>query len=101
MTDNGRVDKVLDLYTTYNPDVDLEAYKRDGYLDALGEMMEPVLMSLDDHSPEVIAYWAKRGMVKEFYGAWNPMNWAEYEAKTGMHWEAPADHYQNRFKLWN
>lgn len=102
MTDTGRIDRVRDLYTTFNPEVDLEAMKRDGYIQAVGEMMEPVLMSFDDHEPEVLAYWAKRGMVKEFHGESTPMSWSEYEAKTGYHWEEPDEGApQNRFKRWN
>ena len=102
MTDTGRIDRVRDLYTTFNPEVDLEAMKRDGYIQAVGEMMEPVLMSFDDHAPEVLAYWAKRGMVKEFHDESTPMSWSEYEAKTGYHWEEPDEGApQNRFKRWN
>lgn len=62
MTDGGRVDYVKDLYTTYCPEVDLQAMIDGGYIDALGDMMEPVLISLDDRSPEVI------GLLGE---AWN------------------------------
>ena len=75
MTDSGRIDKVGDLYTTYNPEVDLQAMKDGGYLDAVEEMMEPVLDKFDDRAPEVLAYWAKRGMVKEFHGDAEPMCW--------------------------
>ena len=42
MTDTKRIDRVRDLYTTFNPHVDLEALKTGGYLDALAEMMQPV-----------------------------------------------------------
>lgn len=102
MTDTMRIDKVKDLYTTYNPHVDLEALKQGGYMEALAEMMEPVLMNYDDHSPRVIAYWAKHGMVKEFHGEDVPMSWAEYERITGYRWEEPAcGAPQNRFKRWN
>ena len=102
MTDNKRIDRVRDLYTTFNPEVDLEALKEGGYLEALAEMMEPVLMDLDDHSPEVVAYWAKQGMVKEFHGATSPMSWTEYETCTGYHWERPdCPTPQNEFKRWN
>ena len=102
MTDAGRIDRIRDLYTTYNPSVDLEALKSGGYIDVVDKMMEPVTMSFDDHSPAVLAYWAKRGMVKEFHGEDTPMSWTEYEANTGYHWcdvsnEAP----QNKFKKWN
>ena len=89
MTDTGRIDRVKDLYTTFNPEVDLEALKKGGFLEALNEMMEPVLMDLDDHSPAVLAYWAKRGMVKEFHDRDKPMSWSEYEMKTGYHWREP------------
>ena len=102
MTDAGRIDKVRDLYTTYNPRVDLEALKEGGYLDALSVMMEPVLDNFDERSPEVIAYWAKMGMVKEFHGDDEPMSWSEYEKDTGYHWEDPdRQGLQNRFKKWN
>lgn len=102
MTDNKRIDRVKDLYTTFNPEVDLEALKNGGYLEALSEMMQPVLDSFDDHSPATVAYWAKRGMVKEFHGEDVPMSWTEYEAKTGYHWVHPDCPFpQNNFKRWN
>lgn len=102
MTDGGRIDRIRDLYTTFNDKVDLEALINDGYIDVVDKMMEPVTMSLDDHSPEVIAYWAKQGMVKEFHGDFSPMSWTEYEANTGYHWEDPLGlGKQNNFKKWN
>ena len=52
MTDAGRIDRVRDLYTTFNPKVDFQALKDCGYFSALEEMMEPVLINYDDHSPE-------------------------------------------------
>lgn len=64
MTDNKRIDRVRDLYTTFNPEVDLEALKEGGYLKALAKMMEPVLMDLDDHSPEVVAYGARQRRIR-------------------------------------
>lgn len=102
MTDSGRVDYIKDLYTTFNHKVDLEALINGGYIDAVGKMMEPVTISLDDHSPEVVAYWAKHGMVKEFHGQNTPFSWTEYAAKTGYRWEAnPIDAPQNNFRRWN
>lgn len=102
MTDTKRIDRVRDLYTTFNPHVDLEALKAGGYMEALAEMMQPVLDDFDDHSPKTIAYWAKRGMVKEFHGEDVPMSWTEYEANTGYRWEEPESGApQNRFKRWN
>lgn len=53
--------------------------------------MEPVLNKFDDHAPEVIAYWAKHGMVKEFHGESTPMDWELYEKKTGYRWVEPAE----------
>ena len=102
MADNGRLNTVRDIYTFFNNEVDLEAYKRDGFLEALQEMMEPILMTHDDHSAEVITYWAKRGMVKEFHGEDKPMDWDEYEKKTGCSWR-PTHEFgqQNFYKRWN
>ena len=101
MTDAGRIDRVKDLYTTFNPFVDLQAMKDGGYMEALAEMMEPVLMNFDDHSPEVVAYWAKRGMVKEFHGEDVPFSWSEYAMKTGYEWKPNPEGKQNNFIRWN
>lgn len=102
MTDAGRIDRVRDLYTTFNPRVDLDALKESGYFDALEVMMQPILDELDDRSPGTIAYWAKQGMVKEFHGDDSPMSWSEYKKDTGYHWEdTDKQAIQNRFKKWN
>ncbi len=102
MTDSGRIDRVRDLFTTFNPRVDVEALKEGGYFKALAVMMEPILNDFDDRSPKSIAYWAKLGMVKEFHGDDNPMSWSEYEKDTGYRWEDPHKQgIQNRFKKWN
>ena len=39
MTDNKRIDRVRDIYTTFNPEVDLEYIKEGGYMKALSKMM--------------------------------------------------------------
>lgn len=102
MNDSGRIDRIRDLYTTFNDKVDLEALKNSGYIDVVGKMMEPITMSLDDHSPAVLAYWAKLGMVKEFHGENSPMSWTEYELRTGYHWrDVNNEGPQNNFKRWN
>lgn len=102
MTDQGRIDRVRDLFTTFNPDVDLEQLCAGGYLDALAEMMEPVLGDFVEASPKRIAYWAKRGMVKEMHGEDVPMCWEGYAHKTGYRWNEPPGYFgQNRFKRWN
>ena len=104
MTDSGKIDKIKDLYVTYNPMVDLQALKDKGFLDAVEKMMEPILDKFDDFAPEVLAYWAKLGMVKEAHGRDDVMSWTEYAAKTGYLWESPnspMEGVQNRYKMWN
>ena len=103
MTDGGRIDYIRDLYTTFNPEVDLQALIDGGYIDVLDQMMEPVTMSYDEHAPEVIAYWAKKGMVKEIHGQNKVMSWTEYADKTGYVWQPifKGNGVQNNFKLWN
>lgn len=68
MTDVGKIDNIRELYTTFSPNVNLEALKNSEFFPALEKMMEPVLDVPEERSPEVMAYWAKRGMVKEFHG---------------------------------
>ena len=107
MTDGGRIDQVKDLYTTFNHDVDLEALKKGGYINLIGKMMEPVLGKPDKseipdpYGPEVMAWWAKRGIVKELHGTDKPMDWAAFEKKTGYHMEeGQFVIQQNKHKLW-
>lgn len=102
MTDGkGRIDRIRDLYTTFNDKVDLQALKDSGYIEVVGKMMEPVTMSFDERSPEVIAYFAKLGMVKEFHGDTDVMSWELYEKETGYHWDpSKYDAPQNLFKKW-
>ena len=103
MTDGirGRIDRVVDLYTTFNNEVDLEALKEGGFFEPLQDMMEPILMNLDDQSPEVIAYWAKHGMVKESHGKYKTMDWGKFEEKYGLHYEPSPMNIQNHNVLWN
>lgn len=104
MNDAGKIDKIRDLYVTYNEKVDLQALKDGGYLKAVEEMMEPVLDKFDDFAPEVLAYWAKRGMVKEAHGRDQKMDWETYAKKTGYYWVDPhsdMEGIQNQYKMWN
>ena len=102
MTDGGRVCNIRQLYTEFSPNVDFEALKNSDFFPALEKMMEPVLDVPDERSPEVMTYWAKRGMIKEFHGADVPMSWDEYEAKNGYRWHAEKFNLkQNEHKLWN
>ena len=102
MDDYGRICNLRDLYSTFSPNVDLEALKNSAFFPALQEMMEVVLDTPDERSPEVMAYWAKRGMVKEFHGMDNVTDWDDYEKKYGYRWN--AEKYglkQNEHILWN
>lgn len=104
MNDAGKIDKIRDLYVTYNDQVNLQALKDGGFLEAVEEMMEPVLDKFDDYAPEVLAYWAKRGMVKEAHGRDDVISWTEYGQKTGYYWEdphSPMEGIQNRYRMWN
>lgn len=101
MTDAGKIDTIRELYTTFSPNVDLEALKSSDFFPALEKMMEPVLDVPDERSPAVMAYWAKRGMVKEYHGEDEPVDWDAYAAKTGYRWHAEAHNTpQNATKLW-
>ena len=103
MTDGkGRIDRIRDLYTTFNDKVDLQALIDGGYIDVVGKMMEPITIDFDDYAPEVLAYWAKLGMVKEAHGQEDVMSWTEYAAKTGYSWDpSKFNAPQNNKKLWN
>ncbi len=101
MTDGGQICNIRSLYTEFSPNVDIEALKKTTFFEAVERMMEPVLDVPDERSPEVMAYWAKRGMVKEFHGYDNPMSWDEYEKKTGYRWDAEKFNLkQNENKIW-
>lgn len=101
MTDGGMICSIRDLYTKFCPQVDLEALKNSDFFPALERMMEPVLDVPDERSPEVMAYWAKRGIVKEFHGYDVPMDWDEYARKTGYRWQAEKYNIkQNEHKIW-
>lgn len=101
MNDNGTVNTIGDIYTNFNLKVDIEALKNSDFFPAMERMMEPALGVPDERSPEIMSYWAKRGMVKEFHGYDRPMDWTEYEEKTGYRWN--AENYnikQNEHKIW-
>ena len=101
MTDAGKIDTIRELYTVFSPNVNLEALKKSDFFPALEQMMEPVLDVPDERSPQVMAYWAKRGMVKEFHGYDEPTDWDDYEAKTGYRWKAEEHRViQNEHRIW-
>ena len=97
MDDFGRICTIGDLFTTFSPNVDLEALAKTDFFPALERMMEPVLNTNapgeelqmpDEHGEENIAYWASKGMIKEFQGQDKPIDWDEYAKKTGYRWNA-------------
>lgn len=101
MTDDGQINTIRDLYTVFSPHVDLEALKISGFFEALQQMMEPVLDLPDERSPQVMAYWAKRGMVKEFHGCNTPTDWDGYAQKTGYCWKRQEHRVaQNENERW-
>ena len=101
MTDAGKIDTIRELYTVFSPNVNLEALKKSDFFPALEQMMEPVLDVPDERSPQVMAYWAKRGMVKEFHGYDEPTDWDDYEAKNGYRWKAEEHRViQNEHRIW-
>lgn len=102
MTDMGRINNIRQLYTEFSPNVDYEALCAGAFFPALEEMMEPVLDRFDERDPEVIAYWAKRGMVKEFHGGDDPVDWDAYARKNGYRWEPQGfETKQNSHVFWN
>lgn len=102
MTDVGRINNIRQLYTEFSPNVDYEALCQGEFFPALEKMMEPVLDQFDERDPEVIAYWAKRGMVKEFHGSDKPVDWDEYERKNGYRWDPKGfETKQNSHVFWN
>ena len=85
-----------------NGHFDIEKFKKTGAGEAAARMMENTLVNVDEHSPESVSFWAKRGMVKEFHGEDVPMDWEAYLATHPM--EDPFDpgntFPQNLVKKW-
>ncbi len=88
------------IYAMGNQDINMEKFYLSGAGAAVAKMMENTVLNPDEHSPESVAYWAKCGMVKEFHGEDNPMDWAELEARTGFSYDVEKGYEQNRVKKW-
>lgn len=102
MTDIGRICNIRQLYTEFSPNVNYEALCNSEFFPALEKMMEPVLDKFDEKDPAVSAYWAKRGMVKEFHGSNNPVDWDAYERKNSYRWDPKGFiTKQNSHVFWN
>ena len=82
------------------PDMDMDRFYRTGAGAAVARMMENTVLHPDEHDPASVAFWAKRGMVKEFHGEDVPMDWAAYEAATGNHYDPARAYPQNLVKKW-
>lgn len=81
---------------------DIEKFKQTGAAAACAEMMENTIVNVDEHSPESVAFWAKKGLVKEFHGEDVPMDWENYIAAHPLENDFdPAETYpQNLVKKW-
>ena len=82
------------------PDMNMERFERSGAGAAVAKMMENTILNPDEHSPASVAYWAKRGMVKEFHGEDVPMDWDDYKARTGNPYDVGKAYPQNLVKKW-
>ncbi len=96
-------ESVLKLMGARNGHFDIEKFKATGAAAACAEMMENTIVNVDEHSPESIAFWAKRGMVKEIHGEDKPMDWAGYLATHEMEAEFDPNNTfpQNLVKKWS
>jgi pimeloyl-ACP methyl ester carboxylesterase len=81
-------------------DIDLEKFRSCGAGAAVAQMMENTVLRPDEHDPASVAYWAKKGMVKEFHGEDKPMDWAEYCSRTGFEYDVSKAYPQNLVKKW-
>ena len=82
------------------PDINMERFERSGAGAAVARMMENTVLHPDEHDPASVAFWAKRGMVKEFHGEDLPMDWAEYKTRTGNPYNVEKAYPQNLWKKW-
>ena len=53
MNDAGKIDKIRDLYVTYNEKVDLQALKDGGYLKAVEEMIRQMYAFFEHFSRDI------------------------------------------------
>lgn len=84
-----------------NPtEIDMEKFKKTGAAAAVAEMMENVVLHPDEHDPDSFAYWKEKGMIKEFHGEDDPMDWEAYEKETGNHYDVERAFPQNLVKKW-
>lgn len=81
-------------------DINMDKFYLSGAGAAVAKMMENTVLNTDEHSPESIAFWAKKGMVKEFHGESTPMDWEKFEAETGFKYNVENGYPQNSVKKW-
>ena len=99
--ENGAKSSVRDIYSTFNPTVDYQKFIESGHAEAIVRMMEPAIVEPDEHAPSSVAFWAKRGMVKEFHWESVPMDWEKYAARTGYTYNrAKYQLEQDEWKKW-
>lgn len=99
--DNGQDITVAEIVKAMgHGDVDMELFRSSGAGATYARMMESVMLSADEHAPEVIAYWKARGLIKEFHWEQVPMDWEDYEKRTGYHYQTERAYPQNLTKKW-
>lgn len=81
-------------------DINMEKFYVSGAGAAVARMMENTVLNPDEHAPASVAYWAKKGMVKEFHGEDVPMDWDALYEKTGFKYDVEKGYPQNRVKKW-
>lgn len=81
---------------------DIDKFKATGAGAAAARMMEITITQPDEHAPDAVAFWAKRGMVKEFHGEKEPMDWEDFLARRGVDGDFDPENTfpQNRVKKW-
>ena len=89
------------LIAMSNPSpIDMDQFKACNADAAVAEMMENVVLHPEEHSQESLDYWKQKGMIKEFHGEDDPMDWEEYEKQTGNHYDVKKAFPQNLWKKW-
>lgn len=95
-------ESVLILMGARSGRFDIEKFKKTGAAAACAEMMENTIVNPDEHAPESVAFWAKKGMVKEFHGEDNKMDWEGYlrDHPTERPFDPENTFPQNLVKKW-
>lgn len=80
--------------------VDMDKFRASGAAEAISKMMEANFHNSDEHAPNVIAYWAKKGLIKEFHGEDRLMDWDDYCRRNNYSYDLSRAYPQNLYKKW-